>query len=240
MHLPENSAPFWDHVEDLRRTFIRCLLTIVTGTALSLFFYKPIIQFLTLPVANIQQQLVILGPVDGLLTTFKTGFWVGLVGTSPLWSYFLMTFVSPALKKNERNWILPFVALSLTFLSIGFMFAYNVTIPFANQFLSAFNQEVGVNLWTMSNYIDFTLILLLSNALAFELCIILFFLVHFEKIKHETLKKNRKYFIVGAFILSAILTPPDIFTQIMLALPLLGIYELAILYGKLRNRSNKA
>lgn len=146
----------------------------------------------------------------------------------------MMQFIAPALQTKERRWMVPFVVLSLIFLSLGMAFSYFITIPLANQFLSSFNSEIGVNMWTLSSYLDYTIILLLSNALAFELCVILMFLVHFRKLSAEKLISMRRYAIVSIFIASAILTPPDIFTQFMLAIPLILIYELAIIYARLR------
>ncbi len=234
MSMIDTPASFWKHVDDLRSTIIRVFATITCGIGCSLYFYKEILGFLITPSTQYQNGLVVLGPLDGFLTALKTSFWVGIVSTSPIWILFIMSFIAPALETKERRWITPFVVLSLFFLSMGLAFSYYITIPISNQFLSSFNSEIGVNMWTLSSYLDYTLILLLSNALAFELSVILLFLVHFGKISAETLIGMRRYAIVSIFILAAILTPPDIFTQFMLAIPLMIIYELAILYARFR------
>jgi sec-independent protein translocase protein TatC len=230
----DTPASFWKHVDDLRSTLIRVFIIIACGIGGSLFFYKEILNFLITPAVAVQNGLIVLGPIDGFATTLKTSFWVGLVITSPIWTFFIMKFIAPALHARERNWMVPFVALSLLFLSLGMSFSYFITIPIANQFLSSFNREIGINMWTLSSYLDYTLILLLSNALAFELCVILLFLVHYGRLSASKMIKGRRYAIVFIFILAAILTPPDIFTQFMLALPLTIIYEFAIVYAKIR------
>jgi sec-independent protein translocase protein TatC len=234
MSFIDTPASFWNHLDELRKTLIRVFFTIGGGIGVSLYFYKEILSFLVSPTTEIQKGLVVLGPLDGFLTALKTSFWVGLVTTSPLWTFLVMGFIAPALNPKERKWVLPFIFFSLFFLSLGILFSYYVTIPLANEFLSSFNEEIGINMWTLSSYLDYTLILLLSNALAFELSVILLFLVHYGVISSERLIGSRRYAIVTIFILAAILTPPDIFTQLMLAIPLMIIYELAILYAKLR------
>lgn len=183
--------------------------------------------------------LVILSPLEGMTTSFKVSFWVGLVGSSPVWVYLLLQFIIPALHGQERKAVVPFLALSCLFISMGLLFSYSVTIPLANQYLAAFNQGIGLNFWTLSNYLDYTLILMLTNALAFEMSLILFFLVHFNLLTVETMIAKRRHMIVLAFILGAILTPPDVLTQFMLAIPLIALYELTILYAYFRRKAAK-
>ena len=229
-------APFWGHVDELRRAFLRALSIIIAGMLISFAFYDPLIAFLTHPLSqhvlplkeglleetlehvrlsnalSIEQTvilpaealppinlssgiletapqtylippkghltyakrrtstgLVVLGPLEGMLTALKTSAWVGVVATSPFWLFALMQFVAPALQRKEKRLLLPFLLSSLLLISVGFAFALLVTIPFANRYLLAFNQTMGINLWTLTHYLDYTLFLLLANGLAFEL-----------------------------------------------------------------------
>ena len=168
----EINDTFWDHLEELRLILIRSLVVIALGVLGSLCFYQNIFQLLTLPLEPHYKQLVVLGPIDGIMTTIKTSFWIGLVGTSPFWVYQILKFVAPALNQKERSVLVPFLALSFLFLGFGFLFAFYVTIPLANQYLLAFNQEIGINLWSLSNYLDYTVILLLGHSLAFEISVV--------------------------------------------------------------------
>jgi sec-independent protein translocase protein TatC len=194
-------------------------------------------EFLDFDQPELGRNLLILSPPEGLMIAFKTSFWVGLVGTSPLWMFFILRYIAPALHSHERRMILPFLFFSLLFLTLGFLFAFFITIPTANTYLTAFNQGLGLNLWTLSHYLDYTLILLLANALAFELFAILLILVHYGWISAKGMAANRKFVFIGFLILSALLTPPDVLTQLMLALPLTGFYEATILYARLRQRA---
>jgi sec-independent protein translocase protein TatC len=178
-------------------------------------------------------QLAIFSPLEGMLASLKVSFWVGLVGTSPIWLYFILQFILPALHSQEKSLVAPFLLLSGLFLTAGGLFAYFVTIPLANIYLQSFNNAIGMNLWGLSSYLDYTLILILANALACEISVLLLFAVHYGFVSAEVLISKRKHMIVAAFILGALLTPPDILTQFMLAIPLIALYELAIIYAKI-------
>lgn len=297
----------WGHLDELRRTLIRCFCIIALGMAASLFFYQDIFSVLTSPLHNTSvlfpgkdliqhqnikrqrlynsgpdsstialpsdaivtsiasstgtkqltshsfevpsrgfvdfdlvnrdSQLVIFGPIDGMTITLKICLWIGLVGTSPIWIYFILQFITPALRREERAMVLPFLGLSLLFMSTGFLFAFFITIPIANQYLQAFNSSIAQNLWGLSHYIDYTLVLVLANGLAFELCVILLFLVHHGMLSASAMASKRRHMIIGAFILGALLTPPDVLTQFMMAIPLIMLYEAAIVYARFRERS---
>lgn len=182
------------------------------------------------------QPLALLGPLEGMKTTLAICFWLSLVGTSPFWLYFVVQFIAPAVEQIHRRLLLPFFGLSLLFLAAGFLFAQTVTLPLANKFLYAFNEGIGTNIWSYALYIDYTLLLFLANGLAFELTLLLFFFVHIGLLTAAFMRSHRRAVILLAFILGALLTPPDVFTQVLLALPLIGLYELAIVYASFRSR----
>ena len=179
-----------------------------------------------------QHTLAVFGPVEGMLITFKVCFWLGVVLAAPFWVYFVLNFIMPALRADERRLILPFLGLSLLFMSTGACLAYLMTIPMANQYLQVFNASIGLNFWSLSQYLDYTLFLVLANALAFEMGVILLFLVHYGVLTASMMASKRRHMIVMAFILGALLTPPDVLTQFMLAIPLMGLYELILIYAR--------
>jgi sec-independent protein translocase protein TatC len=113
--------------------------------------------------------------------------------------------------------------------------AYYLTIPLSNQYLMVFNASIAQNMWGLSEYLDYTFTLMLAHGFAFECGVLLFICVHLGILKASTLVSYRRYAIFGAFVLGALLTPPDVFSQVMLALPLIGFYEIAIWYAKSRN-----
>jgi sec-independent protein translocase protein TatC len=147
-----------------------------------------------------------------------------------------MQFISPGLTTQERQLAIPFFCLSAVFLTLGICVAYYVTIPFANHSLWNFNAAIGQNLWSLSNYLNFTLFLFFSHALAFEIALFFLVLVHVRVLTKEWMIKKRKFMILGAFILGALLTPPDIFSQLLMALLLMTLYECALFYAWWRER----
>lgn len=227
-----DSATFWEHIEDLRQTLLRIIGIIAFGFTLSLLFYKPLLQHL---IQN--EQLKIFGPLEGMAITLKLSLYSSIALTSPFWLYLILAFIAPALQ--TPRFLLRFWALATTLFFSGLAFAWTITIPCAIHFLKAFNDEIGDNLWGLSQYIDFTIILLLANGVAFASTSILAFLVHFGTITATQLSNKRRHAIVAIFILSAILTPPDVFTQFLLAIPLMGLYEAVIFYARTRSRAGR-
>lgn len=227
-----------EHLEELRWTLMKILGTVGAGFLLAFLFHRLLLQFLLYPLGGGSNELVVLGPIDGLLTVLKTSLWFSMAFTSPLWIYFLFQFITPAFHGNERRLFIPFGLISLAFLILGVLFAYLVMIPIANAFFLEFNAGLGQNLWTLSDYLDYTVILLLGSVIAFEFGALTFLVVHFRIVSAETLERGRKGVILGIFILSALLTPPDIVTQLMMAIPLTLLFEGTLLYGKWRESKN--
>lgn len=185
-------------------------------------------------ISSTDQNLVVLGPLEGFLIALKTSLWTGAFLSSPLWLFVLFQFFIPGLRENEKRLVIPFILTSLAFVLIGCTFAFTVTIPIANHYLQSFNQTIGTNLWSLGNYLDYTLFLLMANGIAFELGAVGVFAVHLGIISSKGLSANRRFAILGAFIIATILTPPDVVTQLMLAIPLICLYEALILYAKLQ------
>lgn len=181
------------------------------------------------------QNLLLLGPIEGFSTSLKISLWLGIVGTSPLWCYFIFQFIAPALHAKEKYLALPFFILSTLFITSGLCFAYLLTIPLANNYFFSFNEKLGLNLWSFSHYIDYTLLLMLSHAVTFELFVIVLLLVHYGLLTVQMMKSKRKHSIVAAFILAALITPPDVPSQFMVAIPMIIFYEIALFYAIYRS-----
>jgi sec-independent protein translocase protein TatC len=240
MTTPAEKATFWEHLEELRKTLIRSLFFIVIGIILCFCFHKQLFEILVSP---LDEELVILGPAEGFATMLKLSFWGGVVLTAPFWLYSVIQFVKPALQHREKEGLIPFIFLSALFATTGTLFAWSITIPIANEALQTFNAQLGQNMWSLHYYFDYTLTLLLAHAFAFELAAVILFLLHHGFISSKALINSRAYALLTIFILAAILTPPDIITQLMLALPMAALYELMIFYGKIREKialKNKA
>lgn len=178
--------------------------------------------------------LVVLGPLEGMLIAIKVCLLVGCAVTSPLWMFAVLSFVLPGLRKHEKELVGPFFILSILFISCGLLFAFFITIPLANNYLIEFNKPLGMNLWSLSNYLSYTVFLLIANAIGFELAVIGIFLVRLKILSSRQLISMRRHAIVAAFILGALLTPPDVLTQFLLAIPLIALYEGLVVYARFR------
>lgn len=229
-------ASFWDHIETLRSTFVRILCVVAVGTVLCFFNYEAIFALLKFPLRASEQNLVLLSPLEGFMAAMKISFWLGVFLTSPVWLFLLARFFLPAMHRHERRLLIPFLVSSVILITLGVIFSLTVTIPISNTYLAAFNQGIGTNLWSLSSYLDYTLFLVLANGIAFESAVVGIFAVHLGLVSATAFSSNRRMAILGAFIIGALLTPPDVLTQLMLAIPLIALYELLALYAKIKER----
>lgn len=238
-HQDELQVSLWDHISDLRTTLIRIVLIIGSGFIFTLFFYQAIFKFLTSEFINLEivprganLPFLILDPLEGIYLTCKVCFWISFALTSPFWGLAALKFILPGLNKKEKRLAIPFLIGSLFAFAIGGSIAYFFSLPLANAYLYAFNATLGQNAWSLANYIDYSLVFFLGHWIVFELGLILLFLVHQGMVSSSALRSKRRYMIVLAFIVGAFLTPPDVVTQFILAIPLIALYELAIFYGE--------
>lgn len=182
----------------------------------------------------ISKNLMIFGPLEGVGITLKVCIWTAVVISSPLWAYFLFRFIVPGLYAHELQLAFPFLSLSFLSVLAGFFAAYLVTIPYANSYLQYFNSTIGGNYWSLASYLDYTLFLVLANGLVFQTGVILFFMVKSDILPAQKMREGRRHAYVIAFIAGALLTPPDVLTQIMTAIPLIVFYEGVLLYAGIR------
>lgn len=227
---------FWSHVEDLRKVLLQILCIIFLGFLASLLFQDSLLSLITAPLYHAvpNAKLALLSPIEGFMASLKISLWASLILTLPLWIVPIIQFIAPALHTHERRAILPFVIASIAAIALGLSAAYYLTLPLANAYFYQFNESIGTNLWSLSAYLDFSLMLLFGHALVVECGLALLFLVHYGLISTDSLRRKRRLAIIGAFIVGALVTPPDVPSQLMVAIPLVGMYELSILYSSLR------
>lgn len=180
--------------------------------------------------------LYLFSPAEGLIMALKISLWTAILFTAPLWLIPLFWFISPALHAHERRFIIPFFLTLATFLGLGIWMALKLTLPITNQYFLTYNQDIGTNLWGLANYLDYTTTLILAHGVGFELIGALFLLVHYQILDLDFLRSKRRHVMVLSLIIGALLTPPDVLSQLLVAIPLYFGYELILLYGSLRKR----
>ena len=220
---------FFDHLEELRSRLIKCLLIFVFAAAAFSPFIDALIIWLARPVGK----LVFTSPPDAFLARFTIDLFGGFFLALPYILFQVWQFVASGLKEEERRYVLIFGPISLVLFLLGMIFAYFVAIPFAMQFLLSYSSDYMVPMITVNHYISFVGSLLLAFGVVFEMPLVLMFLTVIGIATPAFLEQKRKHAIVLIFMISAILTPPDVITQIMMAVPLMILYEISIFIAKL-------
>lgn len=238
-----DKIPFTAHLEELRKRLITCFVAVAAGFAISYGFKEKLFQVLTRPLIAVMKQgetLIYTGLPEAFFTFLKVAFLSGLILASPVIIYQFWMFVAPGLYDQEKRLLIPIVALSSIFFVGGALFGYFIVFPLGFQFFLGFATETIRPMPSMKEYLGFAAKLLLAFGLVFELPLVLTFLARLGIVSVEFLKKNRKYAILLFFVGSAVLTPPDVVTQVMMALPLMVLYEVSIVGARIFGRKKEA
>ena len=235
----EKRMPFLEHLEELRWTLFRSIIGIVVGAIISYVFSQQIVDFLRRP-APADLQMIYLSPTEGFMIYIKVALFAGLFVSLPYVAYEFWKFVVPGLLEKEKKLVMPIVVFTVICFLIGAAFAYFVIIPFAVDFLLSYQSDYLVANWTIGKYLGFVVTLLLTFGVVFELPVLSFFLTSIGILTPEFLRSKRRYGIVIIFIVAAIFTPPDVFTQFMMAIPLIFLYEISIVISRMVVRKREA
>jgi sec-independent protein translocase protein TatC len=231
-----------DHLTELRSRLIKCFFVITAGFGLCYFFKEKIFFFLIKPLRNALEengQLIFTSLPEAFFTYLKTALLSGIIITLPFIIYQFWLFVSPGLYSREKKAVAVLTFLSVLFFAAGASFAYFLVFPYGFNFLLGFADENIKALPSMKEYFSFASKLLFAFGLAFELPLVLSGLSKMGIVSPDFLKKQRKYAVLIFFIFAALITPPDVVTQIMMAVPMVLLYELGILGAVLFGRKNK-
>ena len=238
----DSKLPFLEHLEELRKRLIRCAFAILLGFIVAYIFKEPLFEILVRPlVAALDASgntMIFTGLPEAFFTYLKVSLLAGLVLALPVVFYEFWMFVAPGLYHRERTVVIPIVLCSLFFFAAGSLFAYYVVFPLGFKFFLSFASETIRPLPSMKEYLSFASKMLLAFGLAFELPLVLTGLAWFGLVDAAFLKKNRKYAVLVFFTVAAVLTPPDVISQVLLAIPLLGLYELSIWGAKVFGRKD--
>ncbi len=228
-----------DHLEELRKRVVRSFIAVAIGFGIAYFFKERLFVILIDPLVKVmdsQDNLIFTGLPEAFFTYLKISLLAGILFALPVIFYQFWMFVAPGLYQKERKVILPLVFISLIFFAAGALFAYFLVFPYGFKFFLGFATDTIRPLPSMKEYLGFASKLLLAFGLAFEMPLVIVFFARFGFVSVDFLKKNRKYAILVFFAGSALITPPDVVTQIMLSVPLMALYELSIwgaaIFGK--------
>lgn len=232
--LDASKAPLLDHLIELRRRLLWSFATLAVAFAVCLYFARPIFGFLLQPLlAAGQSRLIYTAVFEAFFVEIKVAFFAALMISFPIIANQLWQFVAPGLYAKEKKAFAPFLFLTPFLFATGAALAYYVAMPLALRFLLGYQGNIaGVQqdaLPGVGNYLDFVTRFMFGFGVAFLLPVLLMLLEKAGLVTRQQLKSGRRYAIVVAFVIAAVLTPPDVVSQLLLAVPLVLLYELSLI-----------
>jgi sec-independent protein translocase protein TatC len=240
----ENKMSLTEHLIELRKRLTLSLIAVGIGFVGCWFFRDFFFTIMTIPLMDAlpenRDYLIFTGLTQPLFTFMKISFFASLILTSPFIFYQLWKFISPALLPTEKKYVLPFVISSTVLFVGGILFGYFVVLPPAFGFFVSFNNLHLQAMISFADYLSLFIRFLLGFGISFQLPILMFFLAKLGIVNARMLSKQRKYAILMIFIAAAILTPsPDALSQILMAIPLLFLYEVSIVIARFVGKKKK-
>lgn len=239
--MPEEKMPFTQHLEELRKRLIISAIAIGIGFLISYFFKERIFEWLMKPLLQVLpkgegHKLIYTAPHEAFVTYLKVSFIAGVGLASPVIIFQIWRFIAPGLYDNEKKYLLPIVFFSTIFFVGGAMFGYFVVFPFGFKFFVSFANDYITPMISTREFMSFATRLLFAFGLVFEMPVFAFFLARMGLLSSQFMKRQRKYAILLIFVAAAVLTPPDVISQLLMAMPLLVLYEISVwivtIFGK--------
>jgi sec-independent protein translocase protein TatC len=233
-----------EHLEELRRRLFISVAALLLTSVVSFAFFRQIIELLVRPARDLHNgsgaQLVFTEVTEMLTTSVKVSVLAGFILAFPIILYQVVVFVAPALTQKERRYLFTFLPGAMLAFVSGVAFGYFVLTPPALHFLLTFGDDVATPMIRIGNFVDLMVRLLFWMGVAFETPLVMYLLAHLGIVNYRTFSRFRRYWVVVAFVLGAIITPTfDPLNQSLVAVPLLALYELGILLARLARRSRQ-
>ena len=234
---PDGSMSISGHLKELRNRVLICVIVLVVGFCACLAIAPRLVTLFTDMGRDYGYVFVYIAPQELLMEYFSIALVAGLIVTFPVLAYHVYAFCSPGLERKERSYVKIGLTAGTLFFVLGVVFARLVSIPFMLRFLISFTGEVDVAASiSIQQYISFLLTVFLIFGIVFEMPVVASVLSLFGILRAEWLRKGRKFMIVAIFFLAAVITPPDVISQFLIAVPMLVLYEVSILLCALFQR----
>ena len=224
------------HLQEIRKRLILSSIAVGAGFLICYGFSDSIFDILAAPIIKVMpagSTLIFRSTAEAFFTYMKVGFVAGLTLASPFILYQIWGFVSRRLDQDKKRYVLPFVLAGSFFFALGILFGYFVALPFGCKLLLKYATQSIRPMPDMNAYLSFSVKSLLAFGLVFEFPVILLILARIGAIDAKMLAQKRRYAILLIFVFGLIITPPDIISQVLIALPLMGLYEVGILLCKI-------
>ncbi|BCU57467.1 MULTISPECIES: Sec-independent protein translocase subunit TatC [Enterobacter] len=244
----EDTQPLIAHLIELRKRLLNSIIAVLLIFLALVYFANDIYQLVSAPLIKQMPEgatMIATDVASPFFTPIKLTFMVSLILSAPVILYQVWAFVAPALYRHERRLVIPLLVSSSLLFYIGMAFAYFVVFPLAFGFLTH-TAPVGVQVSTdIASYLDFVMALFMAFGVSFEVPVAIVLICWMGVTTPEELRKKRPYVLVGAFVVGMLLTPPDVFSQTLLAIPMYCLFEIGLFFsrfyvGKRRFRSDES
>jgi len=228
------------HIAELRSRLIKIVVTFFILFILAFVVWKEIFLWIAKPAFEVlhtsdKSEMIFTNLVEPFMTAIKISLYAAFFASLPVILYHTWKFIAPGLYEHEKKLVIPFVIFGTIMFVIGAAFAYYIVFPIGFKVLINFGGKDFIAMLKISEYVSVALKIMIGFGIAFELPVLTYFLAKLELVTDKTLKEFARYAIVIIFIIAAVLTPPDLFSQMAMAIPLLLLYGLSILIAKAVN-----
>ena len=219
-----------DHLADLRLRLINSLYGIILGFGLCYYFSEKIFNIIREPIQPFLPTggLIFTGPMDKFMAHIKISLMSAVILTCPFWLYQIWLFVAPALYKNEKRYAMAFIFSGTILFTLGSVFTYFVVLPMAFKFLMTFGGDIDKPMISIDEYMSFFTHTSMAFGAAFEMPLVISTLGMLGIVSQKFLKEKRRYAVMLLAILSAIITPPDLLSMVLMLFPMLALYEISV------------
>lgn len=227
--------PLMDHLGELRMRLVRILVCFVVAACVFYFSSKTIGNFLLDPGREyFDQDPQMLSLLDPFIVRLKLAMWAALIACMPVILWQILAFFLPALKPKERKWFIPTLGAAIVLFLFGAVFCYLIILPAALEWLASQAEGFAILAPEMGRYLDMTINFVLAFGLAFELPVVIFYLVIFNVVPYQTVRKKWREIYVGLMILSAVVTPDaSPVTMLLMFAALVALYEVSLLIARI-------
>ncbi len=243
----DEKKPFFSHLKELRDRLVVCVIAVGIAFIISYAFKERIFAFLMQPFVQVMpagSSFIFTNVTEAFITYFKIAIVAALFLGSPVLLYEIWMFVAPGLYEKEKNYVYPFIIFGSLLFVAGALFCYFIVMPVLFRFFVGYASEFVVPMPSLKEYMSLALKLLITFGFIFLMPLVAYYLSKAGIINYRLLSSKRRYAILGIFVLSAIITPPEMTSQLLIVAPLIGLYEVSIIiariFGKKKAREEKA